>query len=353
MSQDSSERLTAAVRDAVAGGRRLTVAGAGSKRNILPGTSGDMLTTMEHAGIVSYDPAELVITARAGTPIKALQAELALHNQRLACDPPQFLGQGTVGGMVAAGLSGPGRPWTGAVRDAVLGVVMVNGLGEQLTFGGQVMKNVAGYDVSRLMAGSFGALGVLLEVSLRVAPVWEDDVTIAFDLSAAKSLDRCAAWRQHYLPLQGTWWHGGRFHVRLGGSAASVAAAMHQLGGERVEFSWDHVRDHALDFFKPLSASGDHGDKTLWRLVVPPAAPMVEAYDDMAVMWAGGLRWWWHDDEEAIQTHVKAMGGWAWAMERAPRLPAAERALMRRIKASFDPAGLFGSALPIEVDHAD
>ncbi len=350
---DTSERLTAAVRDAAAGGRCLAVAGAGSKRNVLPVASGDMLTTMEHTGVVAYDPAELVITARAGTPLKELQAELAVHNQRLACDPPQFLGQGTVGGMVAAGLSGPGRPWSGAVRDAVLGVVTVNGLGERLTFGGQVMKNVAGYDVSRLMAGSFGALGVLLEVSLRVAPVWEDDVTLAFDLSAAEALDRCAAWRQHHLPLQGTWSHAGKFHVRLGGSAASVAEAMHQLGGERVDFPWDHVRDHALDFFKPLSASGDHGDKTLWRLVVPPAAPMEDEHDDMAIMWAGGLRWWWHDDADVVQAQVGAMGGWAWAMESAPQLPAAERVLMQRIKAAFDPAGLFGSSLPLEVSHAD
>ncbi len=350
---DLTERLASAVRDAAASGARLAIAGTGSKRGVLPSAAGDILTTAEHVGVVAYDPAELVVTARAGTSMKALNAELARHNQQLAADPPIFLGQGTVGGMVSAGLSGPARPWSGAVRDAVLGVKLINGLGDVLTFGGQVMKNVAGYDVSRLVAGACGALGVVSEVSLRVAPSFEEDLTLVFDLSAEDAQARCASWRQCYLPLQGTWWAQGKLYVRLAGSAAGVADAADQLGGERANLPWDQVRDQTLDFFKSLSPQADRSTQTLFRVVVPPAAPLPSEVADMALMWGGGLRWWWHEDVAEVEAYASSLGGWAWASGAAPPIAAGERRLMRRIKRAFDPEGVFSTPLDIEADDAD
>ncbi len=350
---DQTERLATAVQEAAANGARLTISGAGSKRTLLPAARGDILTTAEHVGVIAHDPAELVVTARAGTPLRALSAELAQHGQHLAADPPTFLGQGTVGGMVAAGLSGPGRPWSGAVRDAVLGVKLINGLGEVLTFGGQVMKNVAGYDVSRLVCGAYGALGVVAEVSLRVAPVFEEDLTVVFDLSAAEAQARCAGWRQCYLPLQGTWWCGGKLYVRLAGSAAGVAHAANQLGGERSNLPWDQIRDQTLDFFKPLSADSDRTNQTLYRVIVPPASPLPGDAADMALMWGGGLRWWWHDQAAQVEDYARSQGGWAWALGAAPPIDAGERKLMGRIKRAFDPKHVFATPLPIEADDAD
>lgn len=344
-----------AVRSAREHGQRLSIRGHGSKRDWLADTPGAFLETLEHSGIVTYDPAELVVTAKAGTPLRDLSAELALQGQSLAFEPPQFFDSGTVGGMLSAGLSGPARPWCGATRDAVLGVELVNGLGETLTFGGQVMKNVAGYDVARLATGACGALGVVLQASLRVQPVREHVVTLAFELGVAEANATSRRLAREYLPLTGSWWARGRLYLRLAGSEAALLAAREQLGGEQVDAGnlWSEVRDHTHDFFKAgaRDVSGDaeqaHPQK-LWRVVVPPGAPMPEVPDaDLAVEWGGGQRWIWHDRDDAVVAYANTHKGWACARGEAQALEPLQQRYMTAIKTAFDPHGVFASPLDL------
>ena len=339
---DASDQILAAVRAARDAATPLQIAGTGTKSRLLPDTSGGLLQTTEHAGIVQYDPAELVVTARAGTLLKDLYLTLDQHDQTLLCDPPRLGTGGTVGGAISAGLSGPARPWHGAVRDAVLGVEMVNGLGERLTFGGQVMKNVAGYDLPRVMTGAWGCLGVLLQVSLRVAPKWQVQHTVQLHADAAESLRMCRAWARQYLPISGTLWIDGALQVRLSGTIAAVEAAEQEIGGAVMSSNdvWDEVRDHVHPFFRPVSRGG----ASLWRVVVPPAAAMPDTSDPLAVEWGGGLRWWWHDDSERVLHYAAQHGGWAWAMGSPVQLDPAQSRLMGRIKQSFDPDHVFRSS---------
>src|SRR5258708_32580544 len=225
------------------------------------------------SGITSYDPTELVVTARAGTPLRDLEAALAEHGQCLPFEPPRFAPGGTVGGMVAAGLSGPARASVGSVRDHVLGVTLLNGRGEILTFGGQVAKNVAGYDVSRLIVGSLGILGVICEASLKVLPASVATETLSFDWDEARSLDILSRWAAQPLPINATAWHAERLSVRLAGARAAVAGACERLCGERLEsraadgwgLSW---RDQSAAFFSLGEESLARGE-ALWRLSVP------------------------------------------------------------------------------------
>jgi glycolate dehydrogenase FAD-binding subunit len=348
------------INEARADKRRLRICGNGSKRQHLPVHDGEMLAVNEYRGIEHYDPAELVITVRAGTPIREVVAELAQRNQCLAFEPPLFFNDGTVGGMVAAGFSGPARPWHGSVRDAVLGVEMVNGLGEVLSFGGQVMKNVAGYDVSRLMAGAFGALGVLLSVSLRVQPLQEHELTLAFDESSAQANTRARQWAQKYLPLSATWWQGDRFFVRLSGTEAAVLETAQLLGGEQIDGSrmWVDVRDQNLDFFKPSTPEFSRASgQQLWRLVLPPATPVSDIGDDpqtgLAIEWGGGQRWLWHESAELVQAYAQQHGGWSWAVGEPMLLDPGHSKYMRAIKQAFDPDDLFVSMLPLSAAHAN
>ncbi len=349
---DNSKRIVAAVRDAGVDQRRLSITGAGSKGAWLPTASGEMLTMTEHTGIVTYDPAELVVTVRAGTTIKDLVAELAHAGQMLAFEPPQFHDTGTVGGMVSSGLSGPARPWGGSVRDAVLGVELVNGIGEHLRFGGQVMKNVAGYDVSRLATGAFGALGAILQVSLRVQPISEQRATVVFELDPQTAIDQCRKLAQSHWPVSASWWIGGQLHVRLSGSAVGVAQAAEQLGGKRSEGGemWAEVRDHNLAFFKAASMdSVGNAEQKLWRIIVPPASPVAGLLAGdataMALEWGGGLRWLWHDDADLVARYTRDCNGWAWALGESMPIEQLQKKYMRAIKQAFDPAGLFASPL--------
>ena len=353
---DTAQRIVEAIKGARANGQRLVPRGQGSKRRWLAEASGEFLETLEHTGIVAYDPAELVVTARAGTPLRELTAELAHAGQALAFEPPQFFASGTVGGMVSAGLSGPSRPWCGSTRDAVLGVEIVNGLGEQLTFGGQVMKNVAGYDVSRLMTGACGALGVVLQASLRVQPVREHAVTLRFELDAQRANDKCRQLAGTYLPLTGTWWAEGCLYLRLAGTEAGVLSACRSLGGERMAPGrmWEDIRDHAAAFFKAESRQLDGAThQRLWRVIVPPAAPLSELPEaDLAVEWGGGQRWLWHSDEDHVMSYARAHQGWAQALGEGCALDAAQHRYMSAIKRAFDPDAVFASPLALEVVDA-
>ncbi len=339
-----AEQINAAQADR----RKVFIRGGSSKNAWLPSfpdeeRDADVLDMVSSSGVVNYQPEELVVTALAGTKLKEVNQLLLDSNQDFAFDPPQFSDSGTVGGLVASGLSGPTRAWLGSVRDAVLGVEVVNGRGEQLRFGGQVMKNVAGYDVSRLFAGSWGALGAIVSVSLRVQPAADVERTLQFELDAEQAVGFCRSLARQYLPLTGSWWQNGQLHLRLSGPEAAVTAAMAHLGGEVVNAGvlWESVRDHTHGFFvKGLDGALDD-NRELCRLVVPPAAPVPGFDCPFAMEWGAGLRWVWHDSPEEVVAYARSAGGWCWVKGATIRVEAAQQKYMQRLKASFDPDDLF------------
>ncbi|MDF3839590.1 glycolate oxidase subunit GlcE, partial [Cupriavidus basilensis] len=271
----------------------LRLRGGGSKDFYGQQLQGDVLDTRAYDGIVDYDPPELVITARCGTPLAQIEAALAERRQMLAFEPPHFAQGATLGGAVAAGLSGPRRQAVGALRDFVLGARVMDGRGDVLNFGGQVMKNVAGYDVSRLMAGSLGTLGLILEVSLKVLPLPFDDATLRFPMDEAEALDRLNQWGGQPLPIAASAWHDGVLHLRLSGAAAALRAARERLGGDAVEPGeadalWRALREQSHPFFAPAQAG-----QALWRIAVPTtAAPLALPGGGQLIEWGGGQRWW-------------------------------------------------------------
>jgi len=354
--RDDGDALQDAVLEAVRQRRPLLVAGSQSKSFLscrgVDGVDVDalhLLSTAEHRGVIEYRPEELLLTARAGTPLKVLRQLLAREGQMLPFEAPEYRGSGTLGGAVATGLAGPGRPWWGAVRDAVLGVELVDGRGERLSFGGQVMKNVAGYDVSRLMAGAFGTLGVLLSVSLRLRAVPVCSWTLRWELPLADALQRCRAWRVRPLPLSGLCHCDGHLYARLAGAEAAVSAAAKELGGERLndeEFWWS-LNHQQLPVFD--------GAIALRRQSTAPATACGSP-SPLCVDWGGGLRWFAgaasNDGEAAVadaDASVPFDGrfGAAWLAAGG----AAVRPVQARLKAAFDPHGLLNPHLLVA--HAD
>jgi len=350
------------VRAAAAHGQRLQIRGGGSKAFVAqPAPQGELLGTTAWTGVTSYEPSELVVTARAGTPLTELEALLAEQRQCLPFEPPHFGPGATVGGMVAAGLSGPARASTGAVRDFVLGAKMVNGRGELLRFGGQVMKNVAGYDVSRLLAGSWGTLGVVTEVSLKVLPLAPSEATLAFEYAQGEALERLHAWGGQPLPLNASCWvedaGTARLYVRLRGAQAAVEAACRSMGGERqdnaqVAADWQACREQRLPWF-----AGRVPEHALWRLSLPQTAPVLHLPDGVApplVEWHGGLRWVQAGPEHAtvLQQLARDAGGSASlfiapspyvesAGGQFPSISPALQEIQRQLRQAFDPAGIF------------
>ncbi|GBU15205.1 glycolate oxidase subunit GlcE [Polaromonas sp.] len=364
--------LAARVRAAAAAGTSLRIHGGGSKDFYGQSLSGEMLDMAPFSGIISYEPSELVVTARAGTRLTELEALLAEHQQCLAFEPPHFGPHATVGGMVASGLNGPARASVGAVRDFLLGVVLLNGRGEQLSFGGQVMKNVAGYDVSRLMAGALGTLGVLLEVSLKVLPLAPAEATLRCHLPQQQALDLLNRWGGQPLPLNASCWvHESSapplrqdvLFVRLRGAVAAVAAACPRLmadvqaaGGEaelmdntQASADWSACREQTLPFFTQPQAP----DACLWRLSVPQTTPALQLPFPELIEWHGGLRWLWAPATAAVQLRQVAQtaGGHATLFRRSATTPATlpvfaplppvHQRLQRELKKQFDPAGVF------------
>jgi len=343
------------IRDAAGRGQPLCIRGGGSKDFYgEPAQDGETLSTAALSGIVSYEPSELVVTVRAGTPLAELEALLAAQGQCLPFEPPHFGGGATVGGMVAAGLSGPARASVGSVRDFVLGATLINGRGQVLVFGGQVMKNVAGYDVSRLLAGSMGTLGLIAEVSLKVLPVAPAEATLCFEMGQDEALRRLNEWGGQSLPLNASVWADDEgvpaLYLRLRGAVAAVAAACQRLGGERlgdVAADWAASRDLRMSWFEA------RGDRDLWRLSVPQTAPVLTLPDTPYVEWHGGQRWVRARpaDGEGLRRAAQAVGGHATlfiaggqdAASRtgrlAPLAPALER-IHHDLKREFDPAGI-------------
>jgi glycolate oxidase FAD binding subunit len=322
----------------------LRLRGAGTKDFYGEALIGEILDTRAYAGIVDYDPSELVLTARCGTPLSAIEETLARHGQMLAFEPPAFGGDPTIGGIVAAGLAGPRRASAGGARDFVLGACLLDASGELLQFGGQVMKNVAGFDVSRLLCGSLGILGLITQVSLKVLPRPADETTLRLKEDAAAALERFNRLRAQPLPISATAWNGGVSHVRLSGSASALRAARAALGGEAVDAStaapsWRALRDQTDPFFA--------GSASLWRLSVPATAPLDGLGADL-IEWSGALRWLRSEAPASeIRQIAERMGGTAmhWRGRRAatmfhPLTPASLE-LHRRLKRQFDPNGIF------------
>ena len=353
-SQDPAlARLVEQVDDARAHTRTLDIRGGGTKRFYGGAPLGEPLDTTGLAGITSYEPTELVVTARAGTRLSELEAMLEQGGQCLPFEPPRFAAGGTLGGMVAAGLSGPARASVGSVRDHVLGVTLLNGRSEVLTFGGQVTKNVAGYDVSRLLVGSLGILGVICEVSLKVLPVSVATETLRFEWNESRALEALRGWTSQPLPINASAWHAGRLHLRLAGARAAVAAACGKLGGERVAPAqakdwWTRVRDQSEEFFVLDAASLARGE-SLWRLSVPAVSGAMQLPGNQFIEWNGAQRWWkTAAPAQRVREAAARVGGHATLMRGADKSQGAfapvSDVLMRvhhGLKQAFDPARLF------------
>lgn len=328
-----------------AGATPLRLRGAGTKDFYGESSIGEVFDTRPYAGIVEYEPTELVMTMRCGTPLSEIEQTLGRHGQFLAFEPPAFAADPTIGGVVAAGLSGPRRAAAGSVRDFVLGATLLNARGELLRFGGQVMKNVAGFDVSRLLCGSLGILGLITEVSLKVLPRPRAETTLRFDATAVEALDRFNAWRARPLPISATSWHAGSVHVRLSGATSAVRAARDSVGGDELADAdaqawWRTLRDQTLPSFASDSTP-------LWRLSLPATAPL-DASGTEIIEWSGALRWLRSVASAAtIRGQAERLGGTAtlWhGRGDAPMfhpLAPASLDLHRRLKHEFDPRGIF------------
>lgn len=321
----------------------LRIHGGDSKSFYGRGVTGTALDISQHTGITSYTPAELVITARAGTTLVELEAALAENRQMLAFEPPHFGESATIGGTIACGLSGPRRPFAGAARDFVLGVNCINGKGEYLRFGGQVMKNVAGYDLSRMLTGSLGTLAVLLEIHLKVLPGPQRETTLYLEYSADDAIQHCSEWTGQALPISAACHHDGQLMLRLSGTEQGVAAAARRIGGEILDDSnsfWQQLREHRLPFFSTT--------EPLWRISVPPAASPLHLEGNWLHDWGGAQRWLSGTVAAAeVRQAAQLAGGHATLFRNGDRsgdifqpLPSALWSLHQRIKQSFDPAGI-------------
>ncbi|UXZ53447.1 glycolate oxidase subunit GlcE [Halomonas sp. 7T] len=347
--QDISAQLCEQVRSAYAEQTPLRIVAGNTRAFYGRPVEGQTLNIAEHSGIVSYDPVELVVTARAGTRLSALNAALAEHNQMLAFEPPIYGEASTIGGAVATGLSGPRRPWAGAARDFVLGTRVITQEGKLLRFGGEVMKNVAGYDLSRLMVGAQGTLGVLADISFKVLPIPTASHSLRLTMGLDDALKRLSELGRQPLPITAAAWRAGELFIRLEGGASSVNATQERLGGEALsaEF-WQQLRDQQHEFFT-LSEG-----KSLWRLSLPPHTPRLAldiAEDDIFYDWGGSQRWVkTHLDADTLRAACQAAGGHATcytphaeggaASPFTPLNPVVEK-YHRNLKAELDAHGIF------------
>ena len=342
--QDISERLKSEVQEAGALDRQLNIVAGGSKGFLGRQSEAETLSVSKHCGIIDYEPRELVITARAGTPLKEIEQTLAGRSQMLSFEPPYFGEAATLGGTIACGLSGPRRPYVGAARDFVLGCKLLNGKGDIMKFGGQVMKNVAGYDVSRLMTGAYGTLGVMLELSLKVLPRPLATVSLYNECSQQQAITQMSGLLSKAQPVDGACYYKGQCYLRLSGSEQSIRAAQRSLPGEMLSKGshfWQRLREHELSFFRSR--------KPLWRICVKPATPPLMIEGEWLLDWGGAQRWLRSDmDASAIRTVVKPHGGHVTLFRGGNRsgevmqpLSPVMLQLQQRIKHSFDPHAIF------------
>lgn len=341
---DRSGEFVERIRAARIAGTPLKIVGGSSKAGILARQfEAQPLDVAGHEGIVAYEPSELVLTARAGSRLRDIEGVLAQQGQGLSFEPPHFGDGATLGGTLACNLSGPARPWGGSIRDQVLGVRLINGRGEHLRFGGQVMKNVAGYDVARLQAGALGTLGVLTEVSLKVLPLPERTESLVFEMDQRAAIRRMNAWAGTPKPLSGAAWLDDRLHIRLAGADSAVAATLRDWGGELLPAGstfWQQLREQQLPFFA--------GEAPLWRLAVRSGVPPLMGDVPTLVDWGGGQRWLRGDRAlDELAALAAANGGHATLFRggvrtgevRQPLDPVRQR-LHASLKRAFDPDGI-------------
>lgn len=346
MSQDQSLALQATVKDALAKKQTLKIVGGNSKSFLQSADADAALCLSGHSGVIAYEPSELYITALGGTPMAEIEALLAENNQMLAFEPPHFGKTATLGGAVACGFSGSRRPFAGSLRDHMLGVRIINGEGELLQFGGQVMKNVAGFDVSRLMAGARGTLGALLAVSIKVMPKPELEETLLFECTLDDAPMRMSELARRPIPISALVWVEGHIFLRLQGTETSIRAAHAQIGGEAAASGsgfWEKIREQTHPFFNQK--------QPLWRLSLPPACSASLPEQEILMDWVGGLRWW-HTKRPAAEVIALAMehGGHAYLFRSSAPVagatpPAGLAAIHQRLKKSFDPHGILNPAV--------
>ncbi len=336
----------AQIKEAAARGTRLQLSGSDSKAAFGETTQGEIFDTRAHAGIVAYEPNELVMTARCGTPLIEVEAAMRDAGQMLAFEAPFGVSGATIGGVVASGMSGPRRPFAGAVRDFILGVEIIDGKGEQLRFGGQVMKNVAGFDVSRLQCGAWGTLGVITQVSFKCLPLPKAQTTLRFEIPAAQFLEKCALFASRPLPISGAAWLDGIARFRLSGAEAAVKAACEKIGGESTDDTrwWADLRDQQLSFF--TQAGGD----ALWRLSVKASADLAFADGSFLLDWSGAQRYARIPAAQfsAVRDWAESHSGHAQLLcpknHGVPRFHPTQPALLaihQRLKNTFDPYRIF------------
>lgn len=338
--------LIARIKQANANKTPLAIHGGNTKSFYGGAIVGEPLDMRFYTGIIEYEPKELVLTVRAGTTLAEIGAVMDRESQILPFEPPHFApGDSTIGGTVAAGLSGPRRPYAGAVRDFVLGARIIDGKGDDLRFGGRVIKNVAGYDVSRLMAGAMGTLGVLLDLSFKVLPKSPAEVTLRYEFDEATAIRQFNEWAGKPLPISATSWRDGVAMMRLSGASAGVKAARQKLGGEVVADDialayWRALRDHGDAFFQTTSP--------LWRISVPPTTAPLQLGMPQWIEWGGGLRWHCGPAEAStLRSKVAAAGGHLTLFRNGdksagvfnPMQPALEK-IHRDLKAAFDPENI-------------
>ena len=342
-SHDSSTDVRARVIDAVERRAPLAIVGGGTKHFLGREVQGETLALGDHRGVVDYHPEELVLTARAGTPLSELETLLAEHDQMFAFEPPHFGAAATLGGTIAANLSGPRRAYAGAARDFVLGTRIVNGRGDMLRFGGEVMKNVAGYDLSRLVTGAMGTLGVILDVSLKVLPRPRETITLVQSLAPRAAIETLCHWGAAPLPISASCIEDGQLYVRLSATTSALAKARTTIGGDvlgNADTFWLDIREQRHPFFA--------GEMPLWRVSVPPAASL-DLPGNQLIEWGGALRWLRSDaPAETIRAVAAEHGGHAMLFRsrvRSPEpyhpLPGPLMQLHKRIKTAMDPRGIF------------
>ncbi len=338
------KQVCMAVKQAAAERTPLRLRGGDTKAFYGRASEGQPLDLRGHSGVVSYEPSELVVTARAGTLLVDLESDLAEHGQMLGFEPPHFGDGATVGGAIACGFSGPRRPYAGSARDFVLGARIINGRGELLRFGGQVMKNVAGYDISRLTVGAMGTLGVIVEVSMKVLPIPAREATVRFSMPIEQAIRQMNEWAGQPVPISGTCYHDGTLYVRVSGSAKGVDAAIVKLDGEFIDEGaafWRGVKEHHHSFFVD--------DQSQWRICVPQAAPPLPIDGEWLIEWGGGQRWLKSDaTKDVIRKQVEAVGGHATLFRGGDRsdevfhpLTPGLFNLHRNLKNAFDPQRIF------------
>ncbi|MFK7794504.1 MAG: glycolate oxidase subunit GlcE [Gammaproteobacteria bacterium] len=337
---DHIQMLCTSIEQANATQQALHIQGGGSKSFYGNQISANSLNVSNNTGIVDYEPSELFITARNGTLLTEIEATLEANNQMLPFEPPHFSSSATLGGTVACGLSGPRRPFASSLRDCMLGANIVNGKGEYLEFGGKVMKNVAGYDASRLMCGAFGTLGVLTQISIKVIPKPQTEITLALDMDQDEAINKMNTWSQTQLPISATYFHNNTLHIRIAGLESSVEKIHKQIGGEKISSSqkfWASIKNHQSDFFQT--------EQSLWRIVIANKTPPLSLEGETCIEWNGGLRWIKSTEEaqhisnqcQAFKGYVSLFKGNSKPNDCLAEINPNLKKLHLNLKAAFDP----------------